>query len=417
MFCERCGRENENGKKFCKYCGAPLTAFQSTAFQSSGQPAAAVRKQKSSGFRMKPLYWAILIEGVLLVLLLVGGFLLGKRLCGPENTVKSYARALLDGDWEKAYSCLDLDESAKNKSMYLMAKASEQPQEYSNLSVQKEADDMGNILWNQMTGSKSSDAYETYEVRCLVEGETEKSEVTVVRTGKKKFFFFDEWKVVPDSLYGTDVTVTVPEGSEILMNGQTLDTAVKVSDDNGRSVYEIPELYYGTYQVEIGAEGMESYKALVDYQGYGDAFNFYYVWLMPDQETRELLMEQMVSDLTVYLDSSLKGQDFDTIYDLFTREALKQGEMEYEYEYLSQDAYDSAEGYGITGYEISDISICFLDPRDSYQEDSAEIFMELTGRMTTHYAYDGQEEAEEYDRYWNARYSREDGEWKLETLW
>ena len=416
MFCERCGRENENGKKFCKYCGAPLTASQSTAFQSSGQSAAAVRKQKSSGFRMKPLYWAILIEGVLLVLLLAGGFLLGKKLCGPENTVKSYARALLDGDWEKAYSCLDLDESAKNKSMYLMAKASEQPQEYSNLSVQKEADDMGNILWNQMTGSKSSDAYETYEVRCLVEGETEKSEVTVVRTGKKKFFFFDEWKVVPDSLYGTDVTVTVPEGSEILMNGQTLDTAVKVSDDNGRSVYEIPELYYGTYQVEIGAEGMESYKALVDYQGYGDAFDFYYVWLMPDEETRELLMEQMVSDLTVYLDSSLKGQDFDTISDLFTREALKQGEMEYGYEYLSQDAYDSAAGYGFTRYEISDISICFQDPRNSYQEDAAEISMELKGRMTAWYAYDGQEEAEEYDRYWYARYSREDGEWKLESL-
>src|SRR5699024_2520359 len=107
-----------------------------------------------------------------------------------------------------------------------------------------------------------------YEVRCQVNGESLHSTVIAVKTGYRKAFLFDEWKIVAVGMYGTDVPVTLPVGSTLFLNGQEADLAA-VSSENGSyyETYRIPELFYGTYQAEIVREGMETCRIVVDYQG------------------------------------------------------------------------------------------------------------------------------------------------------
>ena len=112
MFCEKCGKKNEDGKRFCQYCGAPLSSGAEGGYTplAAGRPGDRQtgpgntgrrtgggdtrRRKKASGtFQMKPVHWMVLIEGVLLAALLIGGFMLGKYLYGPEKLVKDYAQA------------------------------------------------------------------------------------------------------------------------------------------------------------------------------------------------------------------------------------------------------------------------------------------------------------------------------------
>ena len=85
MFCEKCGKKNEDGKRFCQYCGAPLSSGAEGGYTplAAGRPGDRQtgpgntgrrtgggdtrRRKKASGtFQMKPVHWMVLIEGVLL---------------------------------------------------------------------------------------------------------------------------------------------------------------------------------------------------------------------------------------------------------------------------------------------------------------------------------------------------------------
>ena len=437
MFCEKCGKKNEDGKRFCQYCGAPLSSGAEGGYTplAAGRPGDRQtgpgntgrrtgggdtrRRKKASGtFQMKPVHWMVLIEGVLLAALLIGGFMLGKYLYGPEKLVKDYAQAGLEGRWDEAYGYLDLDSDGLSKAQYLNSRAAREDQDYTDLTVREKSGKVDKEIRQLAASGDSSEDFVNYEVRCKVEGETQKSTVVAVRTGYRKFFLFDEWKIVPAGLYGENISVTVPAESELLLNGQTPDMKEADAEDGTfYSVYEIPALFYGTYQVEIRQEGMETYRKLVDYQGNSDAFDFYNVYLMPDRETMGALTEQFAADYGALLDSALKGQDFDTVSSYFTETALEDGAAEENYNNLKDSAYSSKKEYGITRCELSNISIEFVSPADSYVSEPGDVILRIHGDMTAYYTYDGETEEEETGNdTWDIRYHLENGVWKLQEL-
>ena len=407
MYCERCGKKNEDGKKFCQYCGAPL----------SGRPGRPAGAKKGAAFRMKPLYWMIVVEGVLLGLLLVGCYFLGSHLYGPDAAVRSYVEAGLDGDWSRAYGWLDAD-SSLSENRYLSAHAGDKAAEYTDLTIREKEGTVDREIRRASVSGETAEDFREYEVRCQVNGESLHSTVIAVKTGYRKAFLFDEWKIVAVGMYGTDVPVTLPVGSTLLLNGQEADLAA-VSSENGSyyETYRIPELFYGTYQAEIVREGMETCRIVVDYQGEGGEFDFSGITLMPDQETMNTLTEQFSSDYETILGAALTGQDFDTISALFSEEALEEGEVEYLYENLQSTAYDAERGRGLTRIEMGDLSMTFISPGDSYVGEPEDVVMNIDGTVSTYHSYDGMTEEENSDSAsWTVAYHLEDGVWKLQNF-
>ena len=219
-------------------------------------------------------------------------------------------------------------------------------------------------------------------------------------------------------MYGTDIPVTLPAGSTLWLNGQEADLSVVSSEEGSYyATYQMPELFYGTYQVEITREGMESYRTLTDYQGTGGEFDFSDVVLMPDQDTMDTLTEQFPADYEAIISAALSDQEFSAVSSLFSEAALDEGQAEYLYENLQETAYSGERGRGLTRVEMGDLRMTFISPQESYVGEPEDVVMYVEGIATTYHTYDGRTEETDSDQAsWTVAYHLEDGIWKLQNF-
>ena len=191
MFCTNCGKENREGQKFCQYCGAPL------------EPAAAGKKP---GFRLRPVYWVLIGE----IALAAAGIVLGWKVCRERfsagHTAEIYAKALEEENWGEAYDCLLIDEeTGLSREEYIAAREAAPDTQMDQVSVE-ELSDGKNLYTGQLNPEAGAPSGEVHqELRYRSGGDTKSSLLTAVSAGKK-WFFFDEWKILPSNLYGEDDT-------------------------------------------------------------------------------------------------------------------------------------------------------------------------------------------------------------------
>src|SRR5699024_1607607 len=101
------------------------------------------------------------------------------------------------------------------------------------------------------------------ELRYRSGGDTKSSLLTAVSAGKK-WFFFDEWKILPSNLYGEEVEIRVPKQASLILNGEEIDgdTLQKTEGEENYDTYLLPNLFYGGYQIQLVQEGMETWTRL-----------------------------------------------------------------------------------------------------------------------------------------------------------
>lgn len=136
MICSKCGNQNDEGVKFCRFCG---NSFQETPqqYQMAPQPAPAIatkekkakkeKKEKDPNKKLNPVILmaigliAGLVIGVVVFKFILSG-MFGTKYEGsgfktPEEAATAYLEAYSTGDMDKIISCFAVESYVENSTM------------------------------------------------------------------------------------------------------------------------------------------------------------------------------------------------------------------------------------------------------------------------------------------------------------
>lgn len=315
MICPRCGRDNPPGARFCTDCRCPLThSRQWERRQGWDRELGAISGERwpRSG-RIKLI---IVLEAVLLIILLIFFWLVGSSVTGPKRTLERYWEAREKGNWNQVYEYCDIPESdCLTRQMFVDATR--------NFPAVKSWD----IGASRMDGKDR-----IYSVRYEKEGRASEGEIdgemTLIPAGRK-WGIFQRWKVHDESLLVEDISFYLPEDSEFWLNGEQVESREK-EESQGTVPLHFPWLFAGDYQVQVTGEGMETYRMNLSLS-FSDGGLRHEVVLRPSRELETELTERSGSALQLLLQNALTGQDFGTVSQLFTEEAVEDGTAAEEY--------------------------------------------------------------------------------------
>lgn len=455
MYCEQCGKHNEDGKQFCYNCGAPLIpveekqeipavrgnahpqmrplagaeknpSFYAEKKQSKPETADAERQQieENSSFsvteeeleamekelhqldkRKNPM---IALIAALLVFAAVVAVLMIRlpKLYGAKQEAAGFETAMLSGKWDEAYTHLFFGDEA---SPYLTQACFEQVMARKGASGFRElqVEEMGTT-----DGKKVFSA--TYET---AEG-SQTDYITMRQTGEKKFLFIDEWKVDPDTVCVSNVTVAVPSEATLSLNGVPAQAEPVIKEEDHSASYTFTKLFAGIWTAQLEAENRAPYQADIEVTADAEdgTISLASAELYPDQALMDSVLNQFAQDYQAILEASVNREDFSVVEKYFAKEAIQEGRAQNMYANACSQAFNPETGSGILRYELSDISANFVPIVRSGYAKAGDLVMEIQSNMTYTYIDDGLEKSDTQQSVGLLCYHQEDGQWKIQSF-
>lgn len=426
MFCPECGTKNDDDALFCSECGTSLREYwedsqtekfedhniRQRIYQGVVQQSPEQENYRQQGYEQdfadtavprparhlsKTVVFAV-VEGVLAVGLLAGAYVSLDKKFSPETAAGNYWKAMMAQEWSKAYDYCDFPENEfLTKQMYVNVNSKE-----------KEKVDYHSFKVRSQDTVPDSDT-RTLAVEYLVKGNGQKdyTYLTLARTGEKQFLFWDQWKVTSADSWCTDVSFKIPSDATLYLNGvEVKEKRVPSETDPNMSSVTIPYLFLGSYQIEVKAEGMKTYRKTAEIGKNGYYEN--YIELIPSEETLKSLVEQMGNDIKNIMEAALSGKDFSEVKKYFTEEAVKDGYVKSSYESFMEQITD--EDTGIVSLQISDIQAAVQNINESsYLQMAASMEIDETYHSYWKDELESNKDTIEFYPY----YQKETDGWKL----
>lgn len=295
------------------------------------------------------------------------------------------------------------------KELYVAANADNtEPIHYKSLTI-KSSNQMDYEDYNEYLYNLKDQDQKTYYVQYRKRGadNTTGEYITLTKTGKKKYLFWNEWKIVPTNSWVENLSYTIPVDASLSLNDKVIDDSSATTDD-GQKTITIPYLFTGKYQLQVTEDGMKPYSEYVDvsYSTYGESIN-----LLPSEKTLAALGEQAGTDIKFLLESALQGKSFKEVQDVFASTVMDNSTVKNDY----QDVVDRIQNKDLklTGLDVSDFNAT-LDG----QPYNNEISMIVTTTWNEYYInyWDEADNDLDTNRQFYVTYRKEDGQWKLTNL-
>lgn len=317
MFCNQCGKELKDGIKFCTSCGAPVdqSSVYSTPKAVQDEPAAEGSSDKPEhGFdipnpeeqpKTSPALKKWLLVSVILTVLFSGClYMVLKSDDNPERVSERYFVSVLNGDYEGAFDCLGISRTDWLNPETFEAYVRDIKKNDSNLVR------IRSVRAEKSYANKNSAQYKmdyTY-------GDARSTGSYYVEMVNES----GSWRVSPAGKVIENTSLAFPKGAAVKLNGVELtDKYLDTSQDDGWfDVYKIPEMFYGTYEIEVELDGYEPYLAEKLLSSGG--FRIDLDQLSVTRETTEELEKQAGEDLKKLYTALCARQSFDSVKDLFT---------------------------------------------------------------------------------------------------
>lgn len=258
-----------------------------------------------------------ILEWVAVAALLVGSYMMGQKYFSAEQSAKQYFTALMSGKVSDAYQCIDVSaDSMVNENNFKTVVAQQGCKKISGYDIVRDVeknDHMHEITIRYNVKESTEDFYYT---------------VCMEKTGEKKFYLFDQWKVNVGDVVAQKVKVTVPKGTKVSINGKELSKDWKKVQEN-EDCYTIPKMFYGTYEAKATHPIYEdeTFTLCVDgEENIGELTGFSKV----KDDVLQSVTEQAMNDFRVYWNGMTKKTGFAQL------ENLSQ---------LSEDNYSSEDDY------------------------------------------------------------------------
>lgn len=329
MYCQNCGTKNSDDAVFCESCGTKLERndipVEQTPVQMLENGPADVTQAAPAAHKPVPKWLVILIvEAVALIAVFYAAFALAKRGFSEERMAANFFVEMANGDWEKAYEKLDVEESEFiNAKMFALANKNNSFGSINAYSVEKQGGAFGDLIANTGLGmavdikyrTKGSNSDSTYEV-------------ILNKQGRKKLLLFDDWKVSTDQLICNNYQIQVPDGANVVFDGITLSDSYRSSDagDYG-TYYTIPQIFRGSHTLTVSKENFEDVTRNITVSSSYDEYSVSNMTMK--KEVLEELIQLAGKNMQTIYTSAIEGKKFDTIADLFAKDAKEDVEDSY----------------------------------------------------------------------------------------
>lgn len=401
MFCPNCGVKCNDTDLFCGECGTSLAEYREEA------DSAAVIKEADEQFdkmvempvqkpKVSKMSLILVAEAVIMAALLVGIYFSLDKKYSSETTALEYWKAKADCEWSKVYDYYSFEkEDMLSKQMYVNAHAQDDTSiKYQSVEAKRSGNPKGSdTVTYGITYRETGSGNEEYETVSLIKGD-------------KKFLFWNEWSVVPEDEVVDEWSITVPENATVKLNDEEMKES-KPSEQEGMKEVIVSGLFQGRYQLEVSEKGMESYRdiVMIDSGTFGES-----VKLVPTEEEKQKLAEQLGTDLEKILTSAVAKEDFTKMRELFSEEAMKRSFVKSSYE----DFYKlmDTEGIVVQAFDISDIRMT----SNNYYRNKATFDVSMKIKATFKRFWSEQSETEEKECNETVTYVKEDDGWRLQNL-
>lgn len=395
--CPHCHEVNASDAQYCTRCGKPLSS--ASGYQQAGSFSGKAQQARTSGSRghlLAPILSAVVLAGSLF-----GGWFLMHKAYAPENTVRTYMTYLVNGDYQKAFAMLDPEETDFiSADQFREVDAQMDLGNVDDFSVKKKSGSSG------QTGQALQESA-VYTVTLQEGGQDRQKDVTLVKTGKKHFLFFDEWAISDASLIARNVSVQVPEGASVSMNGITLDASLKqASDASGTDTYVIPELFQTAYELRMLKSGFEEVSAVVIVSENGQTIQLSEMGL--SEENVRTLQQQAVTDVGRIYTAAMNGAPFTEVSGLFAESGSRTE---------NEEAYDTLRRSLSGETVVSDLNLsniqAFSDTSESGVNMTFDVQMEYALRSA---GYSSPVRTSQSRKNTYLSYVSEDGQWRLASF-
>lgn len=401
MFCPECGKKNRGEARFCENCGFKL---ESQVIQEPAQVATQQYQPSTPAVPRKPMSKKskILIGSILF--LCIGFFGLYKyveSITSPSAYAEKYFEGVMDAEWSEVYDTLDVEKVGFiNEENFKQAQSDVEAQPYKSYEIKSVSEDISpssSEVVIEYTPKGSSDQLQLY--------------VSLNKQKAKKFLFFDDWKVSPESFVASDYSIDIPAGATVSINGEKLDKDYLSTSNDYTDTYVIPEIFTGNYDIKVTKEYMEDIKDTIAVQ----TFDGYY---LDNMELRSEVIDEITSQIPEILEklyaAAIAGNGFTTIQSYFSSNPEDLDYLQEQYSYFVDDLY------GDDGIGLQNVSFDGFE-YNTYA-DGSDIYVDISFDYLADYLYSdwwsGEILSDTYDSYdyESMHFVNENGKWVLNDM-
>lgn len=344
MYCGGCGTENKKDSVFCENCGNKLE-------QQSVEPN---KPSKSFMTRIKeiPTKTKIIVGSICgaLVVIVALMIILGS-LTNPKKIATKFFKVVANNDVEALYDYVEVKDSEfTSKKIFVKLYNNEEDEDKVELVNYKIGDAV--ISSDGMSASvnvtfleKGEDTSEIYTIK-------------LVKDKKKKWLFFDNWKI-NDSIASVSENseIKVMKGSKVKIEGVEVSSKYLTKDSNSSfDIYSIPvmfkEYYEATIELPVGIT--------IEDEIYPSSYGYTYDISLSDldEKTTKKITDTIKANLQVIYDGVREKKSFDALKSSFEYKGADLSKLKTAYENLV-DYMDSS--VTLTSITFNNISINNLD--------------------------------------------------------
>ena len=294
MYCPSCGSQNGDRDDFCAFCGAKLESnaprsqgeeymdrFKEKVGEGAGKvqklmgkavdEAKKIDKEEAKKKIMRPKVLVPLIIGAVLVVALIASLVAGSIITNPERTAKNYFKCLINQDYEKMYKYAAIDESALiDKDLF----AEYIKKNYSYVTANSYDIYEGNNLGQDdyYSGRKSLVKY--YYAEYINNSRSGTFQMVLNEQGR--FLFFRKYAVSLADDIINDITLEVPAGAVVTIDGKVLDKSMMNevrTKENWSDIYKIECMFKGMHQVKLEGGICNGETSTMGFENSGAVYN------------------------------------------------------------------------------------------------------------------------------------------------
>ena len=382
MFCPECGKKNKDSAKFCEECGTKLISKkESSEVQDSNKKINVeesskeidnlgtkganndkndISEEKVSN-KLSTKKRVLIGIGVIIVISIVGLNAMLTKNSKPEEVAKRYFEDVANARWNAVYGYYDLSEDEFiSKSMYREVVKDIEKIEYSNFKVMEDTEVVEEIFESNKEDS-DDEIYKTVVIQYAIKGSSDPEAsytVKLVKQQKKKFLFYDNWKVIPEDMIVKDFIVTTLRNLDVKFDNIKLDDKyIDKSSEKEKGAtfvtYKIPNVFTGEHNVEITGEYIEKHNEELYISNYDATF-----FSFENPEIKKGLNKKLQEDakevirkIYVAAKDNVKFKDLKVGYDF-----ISEKDDEDTYEELKEEYEDLIDNLDNTSY-YSDIEV------------------------------------------------------------
>ena len=327
-----------------------------------------------------------LAAGIIIVILLIIGFIIGKNLTDPKKIASDYFEAAMNYDANKLYSYLDVKKSEFTdkkvfKSIVNRIKKDRKDEKITNYKITK--------------AEKSSSGLSMYvTITYTVEGKTndQTEHITLTKEKGNKFLFFDNWKIADNTLETVDdFELSVLKDSTVTLEGVKVDKKYidKEESTSSMDVYKLPALFSLPYQMKIELPFGFSLEDELNVNTYSHSQTIHFNEDNIPTKEKNKMIEQAKKDLGTIYQGIIDNKNFDDIKSNFEGKNVNLDDLKETYEDLKED---------ITSYRtttLKKIEFKNMELRDLELDDDGYLTIYFYGKYDYTISYDDNGETKE----------------------